>query len=395
MMRKVLSFLAIILFHTQSFCKVVEVTDTVYSTQNDRVIISYEVSTQNGIVTLRFLESRNILGNIHNIEYELNATKAMFFDRIGSNSDIRLTGKNPVAIMWPSEIEYKASKDGYFLLSDLPSLKFSLASTNPLSISIPIFLVHYEGKKRYKIFCRCDDLVVSLPGTSKSPSVPTPQNDSSEQITISPEVEIPLTDVEEASIQIRKVSDLLSEQDGTEFTDELKDAISKLRDLSYRISDQKVVSEINEVLTRCKDKEKEIKRRKEAEEAAALKETERKDSINQARQDSIRVAQTIQAEKKEKRNLWLLIGGVLLAIIAFVANQAFQHFRNVRNQKDLLKMQDSIAQRAQNEAKRRAQSAVRNKTAQMKKQAKEKVRQTTETGVPKKNPMGKGKKFSI
>ena len=69
-----------------------------------------------------------------------------------------------------------------------------------------------------------------------------------------------------------------------------------------------------------------------------------------------------QAEAEKKRNIWMIIGGVILAALCFIGNQVFQHFRNIRNQRSMMEMQQDIARRAENEAKRHAQNYARRKT---------------------------------
>lgn len=58
----------------------------------------------------------------------------------------------------------------------------------------------------------------------------------------------------------------------------------------------------------------------------------------------------------------MIIGGVILAALCFIGNQVFQHFRNIRNQRSMMEMQQDIARRAENEAKRHAQNFARRKT---------------------------------
>ena len=54
-----------------------------------------------------------------------------------------------------------------------------------------------------------------------------------------------------------------------------------------------------------------------------------------------------QVEKtKKQRNFWMIVGGVLLAILLFVGNQTFQHFRNVKNQKNMMDMQANAVKNA-------------------------------------------------
>ena len=64
---------------------------------------------------------------------------------------------------------------------------------------------------------------------------------------------------------------------------------------------------------------------------------------------------------KKKRNILLIVLGILLGILLFVGNQLMQHFRNLRNMKSMEDAQNKIAKRAEDEAKRRAHAAIRSK----------------------------------
>ena len=135
-----------------------------------------------------------------------------------------------------------------------------------------------------------------------------------------------------------------------------------------------------------------------AEQIAAQQEAEarakREAEDIQARNDSIMAVQQEQAEKDKKLNIWMIIGGVILAILAFIGNQVFQSFRNNRNQMNMMNIQRSIANRAEAEAKRQARNAIRSTTNRTVNQAKSKVREA----VRKKNTIkvnGESKNFSI
>lgn len=73
-----------------------------------------------------------------------------------------------------------------------------------------------------------------------------------------------------------------------------------------------------------------------------------------------------KAEENKKHNLWLVVGGVVLAILAFVGTQVSKHFRNEKNRKNIMDMQIAVAKQAEQEAKRRA----RNKALKQVRQAK-------------------------
>ena len=114
-----------------------------------------------------------------------------------------------------------------------------------------------------------------------------------------------------------------------------------------------------------------------------------------ARQDSIAAVQQQKADEDKKRNMWLMIGGVILAILGFIGNQAFQHFRNMKNQKSMMEMQQSVVKRAETEAKRRAQSMVRSKISQVKNEARTKSRNIVNDNIKNIGKVKKNKGVSI
>lgn len=365
-----------------------EVTDTLESTKNDRIIVTYDIWQKDGQFKIKFLDARKKLGQTFSKKYKkLDEIAIVFFDRIGVLGDnMEFSGMNADAIMIPGGVNYTPSRDGYFLLNDNPTIE--LTSSESTELSIPMFLAHYEGKRRYKIFSRCDDLAVKL--AINSVNKVTRQDT---QTIITQEFEEEFSDIDEANILINKVSDLLSEQDEYPFTDELRQAISSLRDRSYRITDRKVSSTISELLSSCKSKEDELKDKANRKAAAAAREAELQAKLAEeralARQDSIAAVAQQKAEKEKKRNLWLIIGGVILAILGFVGNQTLQHFRNLKNQRSIMEMQENAVRRAENEAKRRARNSVQRQANKVQYDAKRKVRNIINDNIDGKR---KGKK---
>ena len=82
------------------------------------------------------------------------------------------------------------------------------------------------------------------------------------------------------------------------------------------------------------------------------------------------------------RDKWLMfIIAAVLGVLGFGGSQFLQYRRSVNSQRNLEDMQQKMVQRAENEAKRRAQSMVRNKTHQVVGKAKQKGRQAVRSGV--------------
>lgn len=376
-----------------------EVTDTLESSKRDRVIVTYDITQNNGQITIKFLDVKKKLGGTYREKYQkLNEVAVLFFDRTGNyEDDMEFSGINTDAFMIPKEVKYKASKDGYFLLNDNPTLTMELKYGENAVLSIPLFIAHYEGKHRYKVFSRCENLNIYL---SKKKSVKV-QEVSTQQLmtqTIISQEEMEGTDadVAVANSLINRINGLLAEQEEYSFSDELKQAISSLREISYRPIDSDLSSRIGEVLSACNSKEKVLKEEAKAAEYAAARNAEIQAKLAeekaQARQDSIAAVAQKKAEENRKQNLWLIIGGVILAILVFVGNQLFQHFRNVKNQKSIMDMQQNVVRRAEDEAKRRARNMTQSQINRVQGEARHKTRNAITDGIGKKGNKGKGNK---
>lgn len=95
----------------------------------------------------------------------------------------------------------------------------------------------------------------------------------------------------------------------------------------------------------------------------------------------------------EEKWKWIkrIIAG-LCAILAALGFHKLQNIRNAKNLKGLEDMQQKMVRRAENEAKRRAQSVARNKAHQMVGKAKQKGRQAARSGASELGDRIRGKK---
>lgn len=391
--------LAFVFILTCSIGQAKEVTDTLWSATKDRVIVTYNIFQNDTQTILQFLHSRKVLGKANSEKYKnLDEVAILFFDRIGNyEDDMRFSGINVNAFMVPSEVSYESSEDGYFLLKDEPRLSFNLKSSETVELEIPLFLAHYERKHRYRVFSRCENLRIRL---SKN-KFTNRQNLSNRQLvtqTITAQEDIEGTDADAAVANslINRINVLLTEQEEYPFSDELKQAISSLREISYRPIDSKLSSRISDVLSACNQREKELKAAAKAMEESVVRNAEHQAKLAEeqarARQDSIATAAQQKAEEDRKQNLWLIIGGVVLAVLAFVGNQTFQHFRNAKNQRNMMNMQEDLVKRAEDEAKRRARNMARSQINRAQIEAKRKTRSAINDGIGKMGKKGKGNK---
>jgi hypothetical protein len=101
-----------------------------------------------------------------------------------------------------------------------------------------------------------------------------------------------------------------------------------------------------------------------------------------------------QEDKNRKDKWWMFIIAAVLGVLGFGGSQVSQHLRNKKNQQSMMDMQQNVVKRAENEAKRRAQSFARNKSHQMVGQVKQKGRQAVRSGVTKAGDNIRGKQSS-
>lgn len=385
-------------------------TDSLYSKSNDLVIIHYDVVQADGQLSVRFHKVRKILGSANRRKYEkLDHVKAVFFDRVGSFGKTRFTGGIRVsAFMRPEGVAYTSSDDGYFIIDEQPQLSFGTKAGGVKPFSIPVYLAYYKKKGTYEVFAECGNLKITPPKAKHSVGHVDAGNTvtvSSQTQTITSQEELESSfDEDEINERISDLYRLLQEQNSVPFSDELTQARDALSQMKYGIKDARLKARINEVLEAYSRKKEELENASQDAADAAAQEARRdaaaQEARAQARQDSIAAAQQQQAEKDKKRNMWMIIGGIVLAALAFVGNQTFQHFRNLKNQKSLMDMQESVVKRAEGEAKRRARSMARNQAHKMESQIRNKVRnktrRTVDNGLEKLKTGGnKNKKISI
>ena len=389
-----LSFLFIFLC-SYSNCYAKEQRDTLWTQDNDCIILSYDIKYNSGEIDIKFLKARKKLGQLHSRKYKkLEEVDVVFFDRTGVYEDVSFTNMIPEAFMIPSNLHYRRSTMGYFSLQESPSLSFKLVDSNSAILSIPLYLAHYEGKGKRKLFSVCNDFQIKLSLPAEVKKISSGVKTRSEVITSTYEVE---SNNDEAIIVMSQVDNVrrhLEVQTKPEFSSELQYEINYLRDLKKTVKDKNLVPIINETLTACELKREELEaqsiadiQRAKEEAAQFARLQEEKERI---RQDSLQMVMQEQAKAEKERNVWMIIGGVILSVLCFVGSQVFQHFRNIKNQKSMMEMQESIVHRAEYEAKRQAQNYARRKTNEAVNSVRKGARDIMHNQV--KPSMGKNKK---
>lgn len=418
-----------------------EVKDTLLSYSNDKVFVKYNIAENEGKVTISFTEVRKQLGrkyqDIYDTPQELERLKVLFFEKGGPyKEDFKSEFSTEPLIVPSDEIRYHLSDEGYVWLDNRAELSLEMI-TDQSALSLPVYLAYYEGKHRYTVFAKCGNLNISLKrgkAQSGQPGKTTELVVKKKQITTAEEVEVSedITPVQEADLLINNVRETLGQSDlSVSELEALGRRIDRLRDLEILVPDKALQARIQNVLQmydarkRAAEIEQEDIRKKEGEETqrhaeekqakddlayvqerlANIKDlsesdvAELKSSANDLRRkahsiDNKELAKQMKDtadncdkeikkidDAKKRRNIWMIIGGILLAILMFIGNIFFQQFRQMRNIKSMQDAQDKIAKRAENEARRRAQSLARSKISRVQGQVRQKSRDAVRSGV--------------
>lgn len=400
------ALLTVLLFLISFHVTAKVVTDTLYSAENDCVIVTYRITQKDNVVDVQFRSVRILLGDFHHDKYEKEIDKVhtLFFDCIGCSKDMKFTGETPSLVCLPVNASYKRSNDGFFIIEQRPTLSFELGASGSDSLTIPIYLAHYERKGRYKILCSCGDLKVRISHTSTSssnaqPAIKKPSLQSSDEFVEIGEG-IDENDTEALNL-IRLIKVELPRQDAYPMESTLVKKIDRLNELQAKIKKEEIVKDISKTLEDCNNKERELRYAKEESDRQKADDddftncTTKEDfqrylnkhpegshvdeanaKINNINNDDKKIK-----DKERKRNIWMIIGGALLAILLFVGNQVMQSFRNIRTQRSMMQMQQDAAKRAQNMARGKVQNEIRKQTnkvtGQVRKKSQTIIRDTT------------------
>ncbi len=373
-----------------------EVKDTIRTPQNDKIILTYNVTNDGNNLSIdignhpRIIPSENLK---QECKGEYDKLKVVAFDRIGDFGKVKWKGMVPKALMIPAGLNHDATSEGYYILGESQPITFSGNIYNVEDINIPLYIAIYEKKQNYKIVAASQTpLTVKPKKLTNSNAQRGQRNTEVERVAIhsSEEVEIDNTDITSALSSIELVKELLSRETAIPFSQTLQMEIYNLRNLKNTIKEQEIVDRINELLLQCTEKEQALKA---AESSAALAaKAEEKALLEQQRQEAEAQQQAAEEkareeqEKQQKRTLWMIIGGVILAILAFIGNAIFKHFRDISNQKSIMQMQESLAQQAAHEATRRSREVVYNKAHKAVNKGRGKLRDTVQkTDKSKKN----------
>lgn len=383
MMRRGVLFLLVFLLPFLSYSKLVR--DTITTKQKDRIILTYEVSNNGGDAVIRFENKPRIIPGEYLREAckgDLELLKVVIFDRVGDFGKVKWKGVSPTAFMVPSGLSYNKSDDGFYILGETTTpFTFTNIAADKRNISFPLYLAVYEKKQTYKLICSSSQpLNIPVRHHSSLSSREHSGAKTTEQISIksSEELATENEDIVKALSSIQMVKQLITAETEFPFSQALQMEIYNLRSLKDKLNDSEIIEKINDVLLLCNDKERELK---ESQREASLTAQAQEQALiaQQKAEEDARLKEAdeksrLQEEKQQKRTLWMIVGGVLLAILTFIGNAIFKHFRDIRNQRTIMEMQESLVRQAGYEAGRRSREIVRNKAHQLANKGKSKMR---------------------
>ena len=141
-------WLTFLLLGCVTICSSKEYKDTLWTTDNDRIILTYDLRYNSDGVDIRFLDVKKKLGRINAKRYKkLEDVEVIFFDRTGVYEDMTFTNITPEAFMVPSNLKYSKPNmlEGLpYSPQDNPPMLFNTVNQNSIHSS---FLRH-PGRHR-------------------------------------------------------------------------------------------------------------------------------------------------------------------------------------------------------------------------------------------------------
>ena len=336
-----------------------DVIDTLYSSDGDRVILTYTISQNSGKTTLIFTNVQKKLGSANQRKYrKLDEVAIAIFDRTGTYNDTKFEGITPTAFMVPAGVSYNPSDDGFFLLGDNPQLTFT---TNiETQISIPVYVAHYEKKHHYKLFSQCGNLEFSTKVTGSGSGRQSRGGGSArsgdraanaDDIIVSEEIsDEGLTPLDDAMITIANVKNQLKDVTKLPFPEDLTFLANHLRELRGKISDMEVVQEISDVLSAYDKKKAELEDKAASDQQAAAEAAQQAQkeeaAAQQAKQDSIQAAEKKEASEEKKGMMWMIGGIAGVGMLLMFGKQIFQTIKNNKMQRMMMDNLNKAQQQA-------------------------------------------------
>ena len=399
-------------------CPIMADVATLKNSQGDQVRIFYDICwEENGQTTITF-HPAGILPSKHSElkQYIDNKSlKVIFIDGKNfedgqkvDNEDGNITlNELSVPHGWNYVPQNSSGKNHIFVINNTGENRLTFEGSGKQKLKIPIYLAEYEhngerkvwkatlrhSKSTYHILSELEPLEIVLsnkPVKSHGSSSSTQQAGKTsieveDDVIIESEEDDGLQpafneELEKKALELkRSIESQLENCETPEDYERLKNDIENLRSYSSGVSPETR----NQIEGITKKFDNDSRNAIAAAQAKAEKEAE------EAAEDEIKKQE--EEGKKDREQLWWMFGiTALLGVLGFGTSQITQHLRN----KNMENMQRKMVQQAKNEAKRRGQSIVRNKTHQMVGQAKQKGRQAVRSGVTQLGENVKGKKNS-
>ncbi|MGN0236878.1 MAG: hypothetical protein ACI4AK_02140 [Lepagella sp.] len=374
-----------------NFASAKEVRDTILTQQRDRIILSYNISIDDNEVRIDPSSHPRIIASERlkqACKGHLDKLKVVAFDRIGDLGKVEWSGMTPSAITAPSGLRHERSAEGYYIFGECLPMTF-VGNTEAVSnVKIPIYIAIYEKKQKYRIITSgLKPLKVKSDkhkSTAVAKSTTVQKRTETERIAIqtTEEIESDNEDLTRALSCIGIVNELLDRETEVPFSTTLQAEISNLISFKSKLTDSEILEKINQTLLKCDEREREIK---ESQNSATLSAKAQEEALlEQQKQEAEKKEKEaeekarLREEKQQKRSLWMIIGCAILAILGFVFNAIFKHFRDLKSQKNFMQMQESLAHQAEHEVGRRTREIVRNKAHQVANKGRVKIRQNVE-----------------
>lgn len=356
-------------------------TDTIRSLtmRDDMVEISYELRYSDGQVIVDFMNARAILKG-RNRQY--SNVKVMFTEGPNVNlparevqikTELKNKGKRLDAFTISDGVDYirqsSTNNDELFIVNDngnKPSLTFEVNGEKKF-LEVPVYLSEYKykgakgigklkvqkQKTTYEIFDQFGPLKINLSEALRAKSVQPSHNSitpaTNSETTIEEKVEVINNGGDDGGMEYELLG--LNQDAGSD-----GGAGGGGADGGGQVSDDNS---------------------KEQADSAAAEAQKKADA---------------EAEKNRKQQWWMFIIAAVLGVLGFGGSQVAQHVRNNRNQRNMMDLQNNVVKRAENEAKRRAQSLARNKTHQAVNKVRTKGRQAVRSNVTRIGDSVKGKR---
>lgn len=384
---------------------------TLSNHQGDKVTVFYDVAWEdNGQMTISFSPAGIKPSKNSDLKQYVDRKrlKVIFIDGknfedgqiVESNNGIDI---NEISVPegWNYVPQYSSSKNRIFVINNTDNHRLTFKGEGKKKLMIPVYLAEYEHKDghwygtkektTYRIVSKLDPLVISLSSKSVKPTGSSSQDQYEENtIEVEEDVQVETGEDEEqpfyneelekkANELKRSIESQMMECHTPEDYERLRNDIENLRSYSTNVS-AGMRSQIEGVTNKFND---------DYNEAIATAKAQAEEAAKQA-EEAEKLAEDDAKKKDREQTWWMFIIAAILGVLGFGTSQVTQHLRN----KKMDDMQTKMVQRAENEAKRRAQSMVRNKTHQMVGKAKQKGRQAVRSGVTQLGENVKGKKNS-